>query len=226
MKTVLLVLIALSFVLAPAAAAPPKTKKERVSYAIGVDIGRRLKSQKLDVDPVFLARGLNQAIAGGKLELTGQEIGKTLSEFRRKMRSKIRARRSKGGAANLAAGQAFLRKNKNKPGVKTTKSGLQYKIVRAGKGKSPARGNKVTVHYRGTLIDGTEFDSSYARKKPATFPVSGVIKGWTEALLMMKPGAKWQVFVPPSLGYGQRGAGAKIGPNATLIFDVELIEVK
>lgn len=226
MKRLLLVSIAVSFAVAPATAAPPKTKKERISYAIGVDIGRRMKSQKLDVDPVFLARGLQQASAGGKLELTNREIGKTLAEFRKKMRSKIQARRSKGGAANRTAGQAFLRKNKNKPGVKTTKSGLQYKVLRAGRGSPPARSNRVTVHYRGTLIDGTEFDSSYARKKPATFPVSGVIKGWTEALLMMKPGAKWQVFVPPSLGYGRRGAGAKIGPNATLIFDVELIEVK
>lgn len=196
-----------------------KNQKEKVSYSIGLNIGRNLshdlKRQSIDVDPNLVAKGIQDALSGENPLLSNEEIQETMIAFQKEISEKQKQR-----------GEAFLAENKKKEGVKTLPSGLQYKVVKAGSGKKPKPNDTVTVHYRGTLIDGTEFDSSFRRGKPATFPVSGVIPGWTEGLQLMEEGAKWQLFVPPKLAYGERGAGGLIGPNATLIFDVELISIQ
>jgi FKBP-type peptidyl-prolyl cis-trans isomerase FklB len=192
-----------------------KNQKEKVSYIIGMDIGNNLKKQSVDVDPNSLARGIQDTLSGAKPLLSKEEIQETMVAFRKEMAEKQKQQ-----------GEAFLSDNKKKEGVKTLPSGLQYKVVKAGTGKKPKSGDTVTVNYRGTLIDGTEFDSSFRRGQPATFPVSGVIPGWTEALQLMQEGAKWQLFIPANLAYGERGAGSVIGPNATLIFEIELISVQ
>jgi FKBP-type peptidyl-prolyl cis-trans isomerase FklB len=192
-----------------------KNQKEKVSYIIGTDIGGNLKRQSIDIDPNILARGVQDALSGAKPLLSKEEIQETMVAFQKEMMEKQKQR-----------GEAFLSENKKKEGVKTLPSGLQYKVIKAGTGKKPKVNDTVTVNYRGTLIDGTEFDSSFRRGQPAAFPVSGVIPGWTEALPLMQEGAKWQLFVPPNLAYGERGAGGLIGPNATLIFEVELISVQ
>jgi FKBP-type peptidyl-prolyl cis-trans isomerase FklB len=167
---------------------------------------------------------MQDAIAGEKPLMTPKEMRSTLAGLSQRVAADKRDRHKQVAEQNLANGQAFLAENADKEGVKTTASGLQYKVIEAGSGESPKASDSVTVHYRGTLIDGTEFDSSYSRNKPATFRVDRVIPGWTEALKMMKPGAKWQLFIPPGLAYGERGPGP-IPPNSTLIFDVELISV-
>jgi len=192
-----------------------KNQKEKVSYIIGMDIGGNLKRQSVDVDPNSLARGIQDALSGAQPLLSKEEIQETMAAFQKEMAEKQKQR-----------GEAFLSENKKKEGVKTLPSGLQYKVVKAGTGKKPKLTDTVTVNYRGTLIDGTEFDSSFRRGQPATFPISGVIPGWTEAMQLMAEGAKWQLFIPPNLAYGERGAGGLIGPNATLIFEVELISVQ
>ncbi len=192
-----------------------KNQKEKVSYIIGMDIGNNLKKQSVDVDPNSVAKGIQDALSGAKPLLSKEEIQETMTAFQKEMAEKQKQR-----------GEAFLSENKKKEGVKTLPSGLQYKVIKAGTGKKPKVNDTVTVNYRGTLIDGTEFDSSFRRGQPATFPVSGVITGWTEAMQLMAEGAKWQLFVPPNLAYGERGAGGLIGPNATLIFEVELISVQ
>ena len=200
----------------------PKDQKDKISYIIGMDIGTNLKKQSMDVDPAFLARGIKDALAGAKPMLTEKEIQETMAAFQREMMAKQQAMADK----NKKEGEAFLAENKKKEGVKTLPSGLQYKVIKAGTGKKPKLTDNVTAHYRGTLIDGTEFDSSYKRGQPASFAVSNVIPGWTEALQLMGEGAKWQLFVPSNLAYGERGTGGPIGPNATLIFEVELISVQ
>jgi FKBP-type peptidyl-prolyl cis-trans isomerase FklB len=199
-----------------------KNQKEKVSYIIGMDIGNNLKRQSIDIEPAALARGIKDALAGGKPLLDEQEIQETMALFQKDMKAKQQEVANK----NKKEGEAFLAENKKKEGVKTLPSGLQYKVIREGTGKKPKLADAVTAHYRGTLIDGTEFDSSYKRGQPASFAVSGVIPGWTEALQLMGEGAKWQLFVPSNLAYGERGAGAVIGPGATLIFEVELISVQ
>jgi FKBP-type peptidyl-prolyl cis-trans isomerase FklB len=202
-----------------------KTEKEKVSYIIGVNIGRNLKTQSVDVDPDMVSKGMKDVASGGKLLMTDEEMKATMTAFQQEMMKKHQEELEKVGGKNKAEGEAFLAANKKKPGVVTLPSGLQYKVITKGKGKSPKATDKVTVNYRGTLIDGTEFDSSYKRGEPATFPVNGVIKGWTEALQLMKEGSKWELFIPPDLAYGEKGAGNVIGPNATLIFEVELLSV-
>ena len=192
-----------------------KNQKEKVSYIIGMDIGGNLKRQSIDIDPNILARGVQDALSGEKPLLSKEEIQETMVAFQKDMMEKQKQR-----------GEAFLSENKKKESVKTLPSGLQYKVIKAGTGKKPKVNDTVTVNYRGTLIDGTEFDSSFRRGQPVAFPVSGVIPGWTEALPLMQEGAKWQLFVPPNLAYGERGAGGLIGPNVTLIFEVELISVQ
>jgi len=192
-----------------------KNPKEKVSYIIGMDIGNNLKKQAIDADPNSLLRGIQDALSGAKPLLSQEEIQETMVAFQKEMAEKQKQK-----------GEAFLSENKKKEGVKTLPSGLQYKVIKAGTGKKPKSNDTVTVNYRGTLIDGTEFDSSFRRGQPATFQVSGVIPGWTEAMQLMAEGAKWQLFVPPNLAYGERGAGGLIGPNATLIFEVELISVQ
>lgn len=203
-----------------------QTPKEKQSYSIGADIGSKLKSQSIEIDPDTLAQGIKDAVSGGKLLLTEQEINETLSTLQKELMEKQAERAKQLGEKNKKEGEAFLSENKKKEGVKTLPSGLQYKVIKEGTGKTPKADDTVVTNYRGTLTDGTEFDSSYKRGQPATFPVKGVIAGWTEALQLMKEGSKWELFIPSSLAYGERGAGNVIGPNATLIFEIELISVK
>lgn len=210
-----------------AAEAPElKSQKDKVSYAIGMNIASGLKADKIDVDPDILNKAIKDVLTGGKTLLTEQEIGTILTAFQKEMQEKQQEGMKAQGDKNKKDGDAFLAENKKKEGVKTLPSGLQYKVVGEGKGNTPKATDTVTVQYSGTLIDGTEFDSSYKRGQPATFPVNGVIKGWTEALQLMKEGAKWKLFIPSSLAYGEAGTpGGPIGPNATLIFDVELVSI-
>ena len=200
--------------------------KDKVSYGIGMSMGRDFANQKIEVDPVILAQGIKDILAGGPTLMTDEEAQTTLMNFQQEMMAKQEAEVQAMGEKNQAAGAAFLAENGTKEGVVTLPSGLQYKVLNEGTGKSPAKEDTVTVNYRGTLIDGTEFDSSYKRGEPATFPVGGVIPGWTEALQLMKEGAKWQLFIPADLAYGERGAGPVIEPNSTLLFEVELISIQ
>ena len=203
-----------------------KSDKEKLSYSIGMDIGGNLKRGTVDVDPDVLAKGLKDSYVGGKTILSEDDAKKVLTDYQKAMMAKQAETMRKLGEKNKADGERFLAENAKKEGVKTLPSGLQYKVITPGTGKTPKSTDTVTTNYRGTLIDGTEFDSSYKRGQPATFPVSGVIPGWTEALQLMKEGAKWKLFLPADLAYGERGAGRDIGPNAVLIFEVELISVK
>lgn len=202
------------------------TPKNRISYTIGVNIGQDFKSQKMEVDADLLLAGIKDSLAGKELRLTEEEMASEIQKFQQDMQAKMMADMEALSAKNKADGEAFLAENAKKEGVVVTASGLQYKVLEAGEGDSPVPSDVVTVHYRGTLVDGTQFDSSYDRGQPATFPVGGVIPGWTEALQLMKPGAKWQLVIPADLAYGERGAGQAIGPNSTLLFDVELISVE
>lgn len=202
-----------------------KSDKEKTSYAIGIDVGNNLKRNALDLDVDQFAAGFKASFTGGKALLTDEEVKQTLTSLMQGMREKAMAKQKEAGEKNVKEGKDFLDANKKKEGIVTLPSGLQYKVVKAGTGATPKASDTVKTHYRGTLIDGTEFDSSYKRGEPAEFPVGGVIKGWTEALQKMQVGAKWQLFIPSELAYGERGAGADIPPNATLIFDIELLEV-
>ena len=202
-----------------------KTPKEKASYAIGQNIGKAMKKDAVDIDPIILARGIKDAVTGAKPALTDQEEQEALQAFQIEMKAKMEAKAAAAGAANKQAGDSFQAENKTKPGVTTTATGLQYKVLTPGTGPKPSASDTVICQYRGTLIDGKEFDSSYKRGQPAQFPVTGVIKGWTEALEMMPVGSKWQLVLPPSLAYGDRGAGPDIGPNSTLVFEVELVSI-
>jgi len=203
-----------------------KSDKEKLSYSIGMDIGGNLKRESVEVDPDLLAKGLKDSYGGGKTLLTEDEALQAITTFQQALMAKQAEAMRKLGEKNKADGEKFLAENAKKEGVKTLPSGLQYKEIAPGTGKSPKATDTVTAHYKGTLIDGTEFDSSYRVGQPATFEVSGVFPGWTEALQRMKVGAKWQLFVPSNLAYGEAGRGAMIGPNATLIFELELISVE
>jgi FKBP-type peptidyl-prolyl cis-trans isomerase FklB len=202
------------------------TQKDKVSYAIGMNIGTTLHRQSVEVDPKVLAQGLQDALSGGKTLLSEDEARTTLTDLQNEMRKKQQEKMQAAAETNKKEGDAFLAANKTKEGVVTLPSGLQYKVLTAGTGPKPTTGDAVACNYRGTLIDGKEFDSSYKRGQPATFPVSGVIKGWTEALQLMPVGSKWQLVVPSDLAYGERGQGPDIGPNATLIFEVELLSIQ
>jgi FKBP-type peptidyl-prolyl cis-trans isomerase FklB len=203
-----------------------KTQKDKVSYSIGLDIGTNFKQQAIEVDPDVLARGVKDAMSDAKPLLSEEEVQAVMSAFEQEMKEKTIALNKELGDKNIKEGEAFLAENKKKEGVVTLPSGLQYKVITAGTGKKPKATDTVTTQYRGTLIDGTEFDSSYKRGQPATFPVTGVITGWTEALQLMPVGSKWQLFIPSNLAYGPRGAGHVIGPNATLVFEVELLSIE
>ena len=202
-----------------------KTQKDKFSYALGMKMGENLHKQSVPVDPAILERGLKDGLAGGKTLLTDDEAQAAIGEVQNDMRKKQQEKMQEVGVANKKEGADYLAANKTKEGVVTLPSGLEYKVVKEGTGPKPTTSDTVVCNYRGTLINGTEFDSSSKHGGPATFPVSGVIKGWTEALQLMPVGSKWQLFVPSGLAYGDRGAGADIGPDATLIFDVELVSI-
>ena len=202
-----------------------KTKKDKVSYAIGLDMGNNLKKSDLEIDPDILARAIKDVMSGGKTVMTDQEAKETLMALQKEIQAKQQERNKAIGEKNKKDGDEYLAKNKKKAGVKALPSGLQYKVITEGKGKSPKATDTVTVNYAGTLIDGTEFDSSYKRGQPVSFPVGGVIKGWTEALQLMKEGSKWQLVIPADLAYGEQGRPG-IPPNSVLIFEVELISIK
>ena len=208
-----------------------KTEMDKVSYAMGVQLGQRFKTQEIEIKIEPMMRGLKDTMAGKKLALGQDEMQKVMMSFQQRMmakqqelRKKQQERQKVEGAKNLAAGKAYLEANGTKKGVKVLPSGLQYKIIRKGTGKTPTADDKVKTHYRGTFIDGTEFDSSYKRNQPAEFRVKGVIKGWTEALQLMKEGGKWELYIPANLAYGER-ARQSIPANSTLIFEIELLEV-
>ncbi|MGA7848453.1 MAG: FKBP-type peptidyl-prolyl cis-trans isomerase [Terriglobales bacterium] len=213
-----------------AAATALTTKKEKFSYALGMSIGTQvggnLKKQSVEVDPNLVSQGMKDALSGAKPRLTQEEAQAVLTEVQTEVRKEQQEKMQAAAATNKSEGEAFLAANKSKEGVVTLPDGLQYKILNAGTGPKPTASDSVVCNYRGTLINGTEFDSSYKRGQPATFGVGQVIKGWTEALQLMPVGSKWQLFIPSSLAYGERGAGADIGPNATLIFEVELLSIQ
>lgn len=205
-----------------------KTQKDKVSYGIGLDIGRSFKQQNLagpDVDLDKLRWGIQDAMGGAKPAMTDSQLQQTMMDFQKTMMARQDSTNKAKATENEKAAKEFLEKNAKEAGVVTTASGLQYKILTEGKGKKPDSSSTVSVHYTGTLLDGKEFDSSVKRGQPVQFPVGNVIKGWTEALQLMPVGSKWKLFIPPALGYGERGAGKDIGPNSALVFEVELIEI-
>ncbi len=210
-----------------AAAAPAlSTKKDKISYAIGADLGGKLKSSSIDVDPNILTRALKDTLTGAKPAMSDEEIRATLGDLTKDLQQKQTAATKEKSEKNRKEGEEFLASNKSKEGVIALPSGLQYKILKAGDGPKPTAADTVVCNYKGTLIDGKEFDSSYKRGQPATFPVGGVIKGWTEALQLMPVGSKWQLFIPPDLAYGDRQAGPDITPGSTLVFEVELMSIQ
>jgi FKBP-type peptidyl-prolyl cis-trans isomerase len=202
------------------------TPKQKASYAIGLNIGKSLHRDSVDVDPAIVARGLRDALAGGKVQMTDDEIKAALTALQVDLKKKQDEKLMVLGEMNKRKGEEFLAANKAKDGVVTLPSGLQYKVIKEGTGPKPTTNDSVVVNYKGTLIDNTEFDSSYKRGEPATIPVSGVIKGWTEALQLMPVGSKWELYIPSDLAYGPRAPSAEIGPNATLLFEVELLSVQ
>jgi FKBP-type peptidyl-prolyl cis-trans isomerase FklB len=209
------------------------TDKDKTSYAIGADLGMKLKQAEIDVDPAILSRAVKDVLSGGKTAMTDDEVRAKLMELTKGLQAKQQENQKKQaeadksiGEKNRKDGDAFLAENKSKEGVVALPSGLQYKILKTGDGPKPTPQDTVTCNYRGTLLDGKEFDSSYKRGQPASFPVGGVIKGWTEGLQLMPVGSKWQLFIPADLAYGDRRAGPDITPGSTLIFEVELLSIK
>jgi FKBP-type peptidyl-prolyl cis-trans isomerase len=201
-----------------------KTEMEKISYIIGTQIALQFKSQEIEINLDTLLMGLKDTLGGNKLVMSQDEMQTVYRAWQGKMKAKMAAKKAKEAAENLAAGTAYLEANKAKEGVKVLPSGLQYKVITEGTGDTPTAKDKVKTHYRGTLIDGTEFDSSYKRNRPAEFGVTGVIKGWTEALQLMKVGGKWELYIPANLAYGERGRPS-IPANSTLIFEIELLEI-
>jgi FKBP-type peptidyl-prolyl cis-trans isomerase FklB len=224
--TALVVMAAVPVLASAQEATTLKTDKEKLSYAMGMDLAGQLKANQVEIDPAVFAKGMQDLLAGGKTLLTDTEAKTIISELQKNMIAKRTAETVAAGEKNKKDGEAFLAANKAKEGVVTLPSGLQYKPITTGTGPKPTAAQTVVCQYRGTLINGKEFDSSYKRGQPASFPVNGVIKGWTEVLQLMPVGSKWQVFIPSNLAYGERGAGADIGPNATLIFEIELVAIK
>jgi FKBP-type peptidyl-prolyl cis-trans isomerase FklB len=202
------------------------TEKEKRSYALGMNIGESVKQDNLDLDPAIVSQALKDALSGGKMLMTDAEAKEVLGKLRSEVIAKRQAEMQKAGESNKAAGQQFLAENKAKTGVVTLPSGLQYKILKEGTGPKPTAADTVVCNYRGTLINGTEFDSSEKHGGPATFGVGQVIKGWTEALQLMPVGSKWELFIPSDLAYGERSPGPEIGPDSTLIFDIDLLSIK
>jgi FKBP-type peptidyl-prolyl cis-trans isomerase FklB len=202
-----------------------KTTKDKASYALGMSMAKGMKAQGVDIDPALLARGLRDGMAG-KPQLTDEQAQAALTELQGEVRQKQEAKAKIEGDVNKKAGEAFLAANKTKPGVVVLPSGMQYKIVTPGTGPKPTAADTVVCNYKGTLLNGKEFDSSYKRGQPATFPVGQVIKGWTEALQLMPVGSKWELYIPAEMAYGAKAAGPDITPNSTLVFEVELLSIK
>lgn len=198
-----------------------KNQKEKLSYTIGYQIAHNLKQQGLDIDPTAFSRAVRDVLTGSPALMTEQQMKATVETFKQQIQAKEQAIAQQ----NKKAGEAFLKANAKKPGIKVLPSGLQYRIIKSGTGKTPKANDVVEANYKGMLINGKEFDSSFKRGQPARFPVSGVIKGWQEALMMMKEGAKWEIFVPPELGYGENSPGPAIPPDSVLIFDIDLLKV-
>ncbi|QGJ71184.1 Peptidyl-prolyl cis-trans isomerase [Planctomycetales bacterium 10988] len=199
---------------------------KKVSYLIGYDFGQTLASQQVQVDLQSYMEGFRTGIAGGNPNIPEEEINALMTQFQQMLVERQQKMMAEQANKAKAAGEAFLAQNAKQPGIQTTASGLQYQVLQPGSGATPAPEDEVQVHYEGTLINGTVFDSSYQRGEPISFPVNGVIPGWTEALQLMKEGAKWKLFIPSQLAYGERGAGQTIGPNEVLVFTVELLQVK
>ncbi|MCE0724302.1 MULTISPECIES: FKBP-type peptidyl-prolyl cis-trans isomerase [Legionella] len=202
------------------------TDKDKLSYSIGADLGKNFKNQGIDINPDALAKGMQDGMSGAQLILTEQQMKDVLNKFQKELMAKRSAEFNKKAEENKSKGDAFLSTNKSKSGVTVLPSGLQYKVIEAGTGNKPGKSDTVTVEYTGTLIDGTVFDSTEKTGKPATFQVSQVIPGWTEALQLMPAGSTWEIYVPSDLAYGPRSVGGPIGPNETLIFKIHLISVK
>lgn len=227
MKRSMVLLLLISFIATAAFAQNSlKTQQEKLGYAIGMNIGLNMKKQNLDADPESIAAGLKAAFKSEKTLLSEEQMGQVLMAYQQEMQKKQMADLAAAAAENAKKAIAFLKANAVKKGVKTLPSGLQYRVITEGKGASPKAESTVEVNYKGTLIDGTEFDSSYKRGEPVSFPVGGVIPGWTEALQLMKEGSKWELVIPPALAYGERGAPPVIPPNAALIFEIELLKIK
>jgi len=203
-----------------------KDQTQTNSYSIGMSLGNIWKAQELNVDLDMMRKGISDALSGGKTLLTETEARAALNVMQQEVRTKLEAKRKVQGEKNKTEGEAFLKENAAKTGVVTLPSGLQYKMITEGTGVKPGSNDTVTVNYRGKLIDGTEFDSSFSRNQPATFALNRVIKGWTEGIQLLKTGAKCELYLPSNLAYGEAGSGMKIAPNATLIFEVELLAVK
>jgi len=203
----------------------PDSEKRKVSYSLGYQIGTNLKRQSVDVDLDMFRQGVKDALTGDDMLMTVEEQRQVMTAYSKKHMGEREAKQKETAKKNKEIGRGFLGANKGNPGVVVLRSGLQYKVIREGKGPKPLSTDTVKTHYKGTLIDGTVFDSSYARGEPASFPVNGVIRGWTEALQLMNVGSKWLLFIPSDLAYGDKGAGDKIEPGATLLFDVELLEI-
>jgi FKBP-type peptidyl-prolyl cis-trans isomerase len=208
------------------AAEKPDTLAERAAYAYGHGMGANMKQQDLGLDLDAMIQGLRDGLAGAAAALTDEEMQAAVNEFQQQMMAKQQEAAAKAQADNIAAGDAFRATNGAREGVTTTASGLQYEVLTAGSGPIPKATDQVSVHYRGTLVDGTQFDSSYDRGQPATFPVTGVIKGWQETLQLMPVGSKWKVVIPPDIAYGERGSPPRIGPGSTLVFEVELLGIE
>ncbi len=229
MKTPAVLAIVCLLCAAPAWAAPNDsltTPEQKAAYALGLRVGADLREKEAKLSPELFALGFKDGLENAQPKLSPEEQSQALAEFSRQMQTRQLAKLKELGDKNLAEGQAFLKANQAKPEVKTTASGLQYKVLTAGKGKTPKTSDTVTVNYRGRLIDGTVFDDSYQRGQPATFEVGGIIRGWQEALQLMKEGDRWEIFIPSDLAFGPQGAGPQIGPNATLVFEVELVKVE
>jgi len=203
----------------------PESQEEKISYAIGTQIGSSLKNDDIAIVPEQFLSGVLDAIEGKDTKMTPEEMNATMMALQQELQKKQMEKATAAASENAEAGEKFLEENGKKEGVITTKSGLQYKVLEEGDGKKPTAADTITAHYHGTLIDGTVFDSSVDRGQPAQFPVGRVIAGWTEALQLMPVGSKWRLFIPSDLAYGERGAGNDIGPNAALIFDVELLSI-
>ena len=214
-------------VAAPSAGAADKltTEKDKVSYMVGMDMAQGLRPIKDQIDMAIVMQALETSLAGGQTLLSAEEAQTVRQEFMRKLQGAQQAKQQEVAAKNAAEGTKFLADNAKKPGVKATPSGLQYQVIKEGTGKKPTAASQVKVHYLGTLLDGTKFDSSYDRGEPASFALNGVIPGWTEGLQLMTAGSKYKFWIPAALGYGERGTPGPIGPNATLVFEVELLEV-